>query len=116
MHDLGSSPDAACIAMAGPVTEFGTAVIIPPYFYLFIYYIYYYWHLIIIYYIYFFFCFVYTFKIKGEVTNYDSTSHDDRVIRVKGNKSFLVLPAYFIKMFTFRFTNKLVSTRQDSIC
>lgn len=26
VHDLGRSPDAACIAIAGPITEFGTVV------------------------------------------------------------------------------------------
>lgn len=41
---LGRSPGAACVAIAGPITEFGTA---------------------------------------AEVTNYDSTSHEDRILRVK---------------------------------
>lgn len=44
VHDLGRSPDAACVAIAGPITEFGTV---------------------------------------GEVTNYDGTSNEERLLRVK---------------------------------
>lgn len=44
VREVGRSPEAACVAIAGPITEFGTI---------------------------------------GEVTNYDSTTHEDRLLRVR---------------------------------